>query len=769
MLYNRIDTADVRGPDSWGDGDQGASPSEALELLLAAARRQWKIVAVFVVVAVSLAAAYIATAVPLYTSTINIIVNENPARVVSDLADPVMGVRDDSARILSEVEILRSEKVAMRVVDVLDLSNNPVFMASDGDPIDLAKDFIRQGIQLATGSTGGGEVEDDTDAMRLAAMYRVLRNTDVSRVGQTFVLSVSFTFRDPELAATISRTVGEAYLAEQLEARYAATRSASDWLQKRIADLKKRSIDSDIAVQRFKVANGLIAAQGSLVSDQNLSQLNTRLVEAQAATAQAEARYERIQSIIEAGDPDAVVSDALDSSLINQLRTRFLEASKREAEISEQLGPEHISATRLRAEMSEYRRLIFEELRRIADSYKSEVEVARLGEQAISRSFSDAMDLSGSNSELMVQLRELEREAETYRALYQSFLQRYQEAVQQESFPVAQARIITEAKIPNFPSHPRNSMVMALAVAIGLFAGAGVGAVREFRDRFFRTGDQVREELGLSFLGSTPMVSSRPSPNASRRSADHIHPGVLHKVNAASSHVLDHPLSQFAETMRSAKLAADVTMRDRKPKIIGVTSIIPGEGKSTVSINFAEMLASMGIKTLLIDGDLRRPGLTKAVASHAREGLVEALVERREMGKLLLRNPDTGLSVLPAFAQFRINHTSELLASDAMSELLEEAGKTFEYVVIDLPPIAPVIDARAISSKIDGFILVVEWGKTSRKVVKNLMRSEPLITERCLGVVLNKVDPSRLKYYAAHGTSEYYSPTYRSYYRGGRH
>ncbi len=516
-----------------------------------------------------------------------------------------------------------------------------------------------------------------------------------------------------------------------------------------------------MAVQRFRAEKGLIATDGKLVTDQQLAQLTSQLIVAQAETANADARYQRIKSIIDSGQLDAAVTDSIESAVITTLREKFLEASRKEADITNRLGSRHVQAIRLRTEMSEYKRLMFEELSRIAESYRSTYAVARDRQKNLEDQVAQAKGISASANDSQVQLRELEREAETYKNLYQTFLQRYQEAIQQQSFPVTEARIITNPSIPEKPSAPKKPLVLTLSALLGLMAGAGIGAFREFRDRFFRTGDQISSALGLEFLGTIPLAADAGPV----KSADTSHKRAIIKTSKIADQVIDHPLSAFAETLRSAKIAVDIYTGAKKPKIIGLVSVLPGEGKSTVSVNFAELLAVQGARVLLIDADLRNPGATRMLGRHAEAGVLEVIQDGASVWDLLLVNPKTKLAFLPAIVKRRIPYSSELLASEGMDRLLAQASERFDYIVVDLPPLAPVVDARAVASKMDAFLFVVEWGRTARNVVRKTLEHSPTIVNKCAGVVLNKVDNNKMKLYQQYGSSEYYYSRYSSYYR----
>lgn len=746
----------------------GHSPAESIvdfDNLLAIARRQWRVVSVSAIVALCLGVLYTQTAVPLYTARTSVLIDRQGGAVADQLST-VTGALEDEASVLSQVEVLKSDTIGLAVVENLQLVEDAQFNADTGSLIGSTLSVVRSLLNVRSWFASEVSNDDAVEAKRRQALARVKDGMNVARVGRSYVLEISYVSPFPDLSARIAGGIAEAYLTDKLDSKYEATRRASGWLQQRIEELRQSSLESDLAVQRFRTANGLVSTGigGRLVSDQQLSELNSALIVAQADTAKAEARLARIKAIIQSGQNDAIVTDVLDSSVSNSLRQRFLDASKREAEISDMLGPSHVQAVRLRGEMREYERLMFEELGRIAESYQSEVDVAKSRESSLVESVSQAMGISAVANETQVQLRELERESETYRNLYQTFLQRYQEAVQQQSFPMTDARIISRATPPNGPSHPRKSLSLALALMLGCAVGGGIGAFREFRDRFFRTGDHVRDVLGQEFLGIAPLIDAGTQRPPAEVENDGLNPRAIRKLSAISNHVIDHPMSVFAETLRSAKIAADLAIPAKACKVIGVVSVLPGEGKSTVAINLAELLASQGSRALLIDADIRNPGATRAIGRHAESGILEAVLEGRPLRDLLLVNQKTKLAFLPAVTKRRVPHSSELLASAGMSQVLASANANFDYVVIDLPPLGPVVDARAMASKIDGFIFVVEWGKTVRNFVRQTLETEPAIAEKCLGVVLNKVDTEKMKLYRSYGSSEYYYSRYSAYY-----
>lgn len=729
-----------------------------IEQMLAIVRRQWRVVAGFAVAAILVGLVYLMTATPRFTSTAGILIDESNQKIVDQLS-AISGVLEDEGQVLSQVELLKSEKIALAVSKKLDLENNESFVGGKPGLLGSAIQTIKAVVDVRGWFGSEPPAASETQIQR-AIVEQLTGGLGVTRVGRSYVLEISYTSTDPELSASIAKAYAKAYLADQLDSKYEATRRASGWLQARIAELRQKSLEADRAVQKFRAEKGLIATDGQLITDQQLAQLNTQLIAARAESANAEAKYNRIKTILDSGDMDAAVTESIESDVISQLRAKYLDASRKEADIAGRLGANHVQAVRLRSTMGEYKRLMFEELSRIAQSYRSTNQVALTRQTSLEQQVAAAMGVSATANDAQVQLRELERESETYKNLYQTFLQRYQESIQQQSFPVTEARIITNPAIAERPSSPKKPLVLAVACLAGMLLGAAVAGLREFRERFYRTGDQVSESLGLEFLGSVPLINTtlplKADPlNTQARS--------VAKVNSMSSYVLEHPMSAFAETLRSAKMAVDFSTPGGKGKVIGVVSVLPGEGKSSISINLAQQLAQSS-RVLLIDADLRNRGVTLQLGRHAERGIVEALEGGTPLSELLLVDRSSGLAFLPAMIRRRIPHSSELLTSAAMARLLSSAVSEFDYVILDLPPILPLVDSRAVAALVDSYLLVVEWGKTARGLVKRTVRHNPAIVQRCAGVILNKVDAQKMKFYRQSDSQEFYHTRYASYF-----
>ncbi|BCJ91919.1 chromosome partitioning protein ParA [Terrihabitans soli] len=720
------------------------SPTLNLDVVLQAARRQMGVIAGCVVVAAILALVYLFSAVPQYTATAKVLINRTNSGASDRIAiDP--NASFDSIEVESEMEILKSERIAALVVDKLDLSKLTEFSgrrASLGNSV--------QKVLTAIG-LADPPPPPNPERARAMAIARLQGGVDVNRIGRSYGLELEFTSIDPKRAAAIANGFVDAYLDDQMASNFEASKRASEWLQKRIEDLKQQSLTTDLAVQKYRAENSLLSANGRLVSEQQLADINSQLSVARTQLTTAAARFDRLTTIIERNDTTALVTEALDSGAIQSLRQQFIEAQQRETQLTARVGPEHAAVQRVRDEKAELSRLMMDELRRIAQGSRSEVEITQSRVTSLQNDLTKLLAVNASANDALVVMRELEREAETYRTLYQSYLARYQEAVQRQSFPASNGRLINAAKPPGGASSPNWGLAIALAMVAGGAIGTCLGGFREWRDRTFRRAEDVRDVLGLELLGMVPLAEkadqkiwSRPLGSA----------GPKTQTKVPLSYVIDNPLSQFAETMRSIKIEIDLKVDQKSPIVIGIVSTYPDEGKSTISANLAASLASAGAPTLLIDADMRKHGLTIALGAQFEKGLQEVLTKNMSVKDVITKNKVTGLSVIPSGGIGSVLHTGELLSSPAFSKLVESLS-SYRYIVLDLPPLAPIADVRGTAANIDAFVYVVEWGRTEKKMAAELMRINDRVWSRTIGVVLNKVEVKKFDQYSGSSIASY--------------
>ncbi|WP_298277757.1 polysaccharide biosynthesis tyrosine autokinase [uncultured Bradyrhizobium sp.] len=697
---------------------------------------------------------YLMTATPSYTALATMIIDTRKFQAIQQQS-PVNDVPVDSSAVESQVEILKSENVALAVIRDLKLADDPEFVGSRTGAAGAVLDFV-------SGLFAGRAPLSEFDRTR-RAVRTFQKQLDVRRRGMTYVIEISFRSLDPERAAQIANAVADAYIVDQLDSKYQATRRASVWLQDRIQELRSQASNAERAVLDYKKANNIVTSSGKLLDEQQLGELNTQLVQVKSQVADAKAKLDRIEAVVKAGAPDATVADTLNNQVITKLRSQYLELANREADWSSRYGYNHLAAVNLRNQMREIQSSMMDELKRLAESYKSDYAIALQRQSEIERAVNDSVSQSQSTNQAQVTLRELQSSAQTYRSLYDNFLQRYMENVQQQSFPVSEARVITRASRPLSKSHPQTLVVLAISMLGGLIAGLGLGVLRDLYDRVFRTADMVEAILDTDCIAIVPRVPPgqiKAAVAAGRPSL----PGAPRAIQRGAEPVLwaaiDAPFSRFSEAIRSIKVNADLNVT-KPSKILGLTSALPNEGKSTLAFVFAQLVSQSGARVLLVDCDLRNPSLSRKVAATAERGILDVLSNNATLHDTVWHDPETGLAFLPGATRSRIAHSHDVLASDQMKEFIDRARGHYDYVIVDFPPLTPVVDVRTTAHFVDSFIFVVEWGKTQVQVVERALRSARAVNENLLGVVLNKADIAAMSRYSGYGGKNYY---YNSHY-----
>jgi succinoglycan biosynthesis transport protein ExoP len=714
--------------------------SQSLISYLDIVRRQFPTMLALVSACLILALLYLFTEAPQFTSTASMVIDTRKMQLFQQQS--VFGdVAVDSATVETQVEILKSENISLAVIRDLHLTEDPEFTGSGGSLLGAIVSFV-------------GDLFSSSDApseFRLTrkALQRFEASRTVKRLGLTYVMEIGFTSRDPVKAARIANAIADAYIVDQLEAKYQSTRRASVWLQDRIKELRSQASAAQKAVVDFKTANNIIDTGGRLMNEQQLAEVNSQLVLAHASTAEAKARLDRISDILKQEIPDANVADALRNDTIVKLRGQYVDMAAKEAIWSAKYGHDHLAAVNLRRQMDEIKKNIVDELKRIQESYKSDYDIAVTREESVKTSLANVVSESQLTNQAQIQLRELESSAQSYQAMYDNFLQRYMESVQQQSFPITEARVISAATTPLVKSYPKSLIVLGAALLGGLILSFALAIAREMMDKVFRTTRQVEEVLGTNCIALLPTLDGASGKKESK--------------SDLLRYVVDNPLSRFSEAVRSLKVAVDLNSIVRENRVLAVTSTLPNEGKSTLSTNLAQLMAHAGARVLLVDCDLRNPSLSRALAPEAAAGLVDLIAQKVRLEDVLVIDPQTKLSIVPAGTTSKLLHTNEILASKAMHALIAELRSKFDYVVLDMPPMAPVVDVRVTSSFVDSYVFVVEWGKTKIDVVDHNLRAAPEIHDKLLGVVLNKADTKRLARYEAYHGRYYYQKYYSRY------
>ncbi|WP_162306117.1 polysaccharide biosynthesis tyrosine autokinase [Oleisolibacter albus] len=686
---------------------------------------------------------------PLYTAEAVLMLDIRKNQVV-DVESVLSGLPPDAAVVRSELDVLRSRQLASKVVDRLGLAADPEFnpvlpqAPSIWDWISPLA-WIPASWRLAlAGNPPPPGPDVQADLIRAAIIDRVIAGLAADNDGRSYSIRLSFTASTAVKAMRIANGYAESYLTDQLEAKFEATKRANDWLSNRLAELRDQVRAAENAVQQYREANNLIQSRGATISAQQLSEINSQLVLARAERSQAEARLRAAQRVASGGDTIDSAVEVLASPLIQRLREQESQVRRREAELSNRYGARHPTMINVRAELQDLRQKIAEEVRRIIQGLANEVEVAKAKESSLRAALDDLQGATGSNARAEVRLRELERESEAGRVLYENFLNRYKETSEQQDLQSADARLISPAVMPLGPSFPKKSMVLALGTAAGLALGLLAAFMLERLDRGFRGAEQVEGALALPVLAQVPALNERATKQKPEQ------------------YVLDKPLSSFSEALRSLRTALHYTNVDDPPKVIVITSTVPREGKSTLSLCFARATARAGSRVLLIDADFRRPRITKMAAVPAAATLSDMLAGSHEVNDAIQVDALSGAHLIAAAPG--TPNPQDLLASKQMERFVDQARALYDLIIIDTPPVLAVSDALAVSKVADALLYVVHWGSTAREMVATGIKQLRACNAPLAGVVLSQVD---LRKHARYGYGDYgyYYGRYREYYK----
>ena len=804
---------------------QNASAAEFYAASMGFLRRQFSAIVLTLLLSLVVGAVYILTCPRYYTGHAILIVDAPKTQFFQSQSSP-RDVPIDSAIVDTQIQILNSDDIALSVIKELHLDEDPEFTLSSNGALSAVTRFINNAIDgvLRTSSE-----QQSTESRALQTFHRRLK---VRRVALTYAIEIEFESRDPYRAAQIANAIADAYELAAFEAKYQIKGRAAEWLQGRLRELREQTSDSEHAVVDYKAEHNIVDTGGRLMNEQQLAELNSELIQARASTAEAKARLDRVQQIVASGDVDpeatatATVADTLHNDVINKLRGQYLDNERRAADWAVKYGAGHLAVVGLRNQMAELRHNIFEELKRAAESYKNDYAIAKARGELIQDSLDHIITNSHKTDAARIALRNLESSAQTYRDVYDSFLQRYTESVQQQSSPVSELRLITHARPPLTKSWPKSLLVMAIAALGGLIFGAAIGMLRDVSDRVFRTTMQVGEHLQADCLAVIPLVSEVAEPASFQKAkaagptvqagsparswyglinfllslftkmrqrivsiprdlSDRVfrivafgeqrfldlehHPRrtrrrrrTLRRDQSVSWTVTNSPFSRFSELIRAVKVAADTNVV-KVSKTIGVTSALPNEGKSTVALSLATLITQGGGRALLVDCDLRNPALSRMLTPDAKAGLLEILSGKTAIEDVLWREPATGLAFLPVTLKSRVAHSSDILASKETRDLFERLRDSYDYVIVDLSPLAPVVDVRVMTHLVDLFLFVVEWGRTKIDVAQLALSSARGVSNNLLGIVLNKADMKAFGRYANYHGNYYNNSDYGRY------
>lgn len=705
-------------------GSGGGEPQVDLGKVTRAARRQLPLVAVFATLGAVIAALMILGSVPRYRAVETVLLDEERADLLNEVSPLPNAARSDSA-VQSEIEIIKSLALAYEVVDRLDLGADEIFlsppvgattevMADVMALTDPLAEFLTPEEPAAAPPPGNGaqlsqEADLDQNARDRAA--RLLRSRlSVSRVGRSFVIQIGYEGYDPVRAAAIARAYGSAYETFQLEATSQVAANAGEWIQDRLEVLERQSLDAAAAVQEFRAENNLVQVRGNLLTEQQQSELASELVSAAAATAQAEARLENLEALLEraeTGEDVITVPVSEGGSLVQELRRQYLDARIRQARLIEEFGADHPQARELGSEMADLAQAIRAELAQAAEAARAEFNVAGSREQSLREELESATDTTDRGVAVLGRLRQLEAISETYAQVYQDYLQRYEVTTQQQGFPIASVKVISAADVPKGATSPQKKMMLATGLFLGALIGISIGALRELRRQPMRTASDVGETLGLPCAGLLPRISWFGSNRKATRTRE--------------------------RTLQRVRQACEENARTDGGTIVGLAPLCPGDDGRMLIPSLADLLTRNRTRDVLVlDGG----GASRPLYRRLSE------LERVEIADL---GAASGQHV-----------TYDVPDESGFDEeaLVQELRRNYAFVLLLMPPLSEAAEADPLVWAYDIGVLRLPWGRVLPAFVSGALHDHRAFHTRLVTSVLENARLRSARMYMSPGSYE---------------
>lgn len=623
----------------------------------------------------------------------------------------------------TQAKILQSETLALQTIKSLDLGRYPEFGGTANVP---------------------AWVHGSAAPKRPAILGAFLGALSVKRVPNSRLVEVKFEAQDPQLAAQVVNTHLQNYIEQNFRSKYDATTQASNWLSSELEELRikvEKSDDARIAYERQNQIWQVDEKQN--ITTQRLADISKAVTESQTALAEKEALYKMSVS----GSIDALPSAHELGGVIPDLMKKKSDLDEQYADAVNLYGPNYPKVHRLMAQQREIEEDLAKARKAATEGVQQEYNTARnrveLLQEALDRQKAEAND----QSEKLVQYHILQHDAESNKQLYDGLLQKLKEAGITAGLRSSNIRVVDPALAPSYPSRPQKARNILLGFLVGLVGGVGLAFLREYLDNTVKSPDDIEALTGLPSLAVVP---SLPGLNGHHKRLSRSREGVLEGASGSRVELLSYmqPKSQISEAFRALRTSLLLSQADHPPQVILVTSALPREGKTTAAVNLAVTLAQLGDRTLLMDSDLRKPGVRRALNLTMGKdvGLSSYLAGVSSLDEVTMPHPT--INNLAAITTGPVPPSpADLLSSHRMREAIAELRRRFKFIVIDSPPIMAATDAVILSALTDGVLLVVRSGTTPKEAFTRTRDLLAAVKCRLLGVVLNAVDSSAPDYY----------------------
>lgn len=664
------------------------------------------------------------------------------ARVLVGVQNPRLGnvetiiadVSPDAERVQNEGFILQSRGIASQVIDQLKLRSDPEFNPELRKPPFWSRQNLRQYLpstvqawaDQAWTAPAVKEPKADKEGTGDLTVDTLLARVDVSTLGRSHVLSVKVESQKPETAAAIANALAERYLDYQRRDKVESMDRVDKFLTGRITELREQVRKSDQAVEDYRRSHDLYKSAGSGVTAQQLAELNTQLLAAQTAKAEAESRLKEAQEMRKGGLSSESVPEVLRSPLIASLKQQQADAERKAAELQATYGPRHPSMLNARSEAGNIQGRVSAEIAKIVEGLAREARTADARYEALAKNFEALKRQMGAVNDQSIGLEALERDATVNRNLLEAMLLRAKQSTGAEDILQANAKLVSPAAPASSPSYPPKSLIGLLGLAGGLMVGVTIALLRENGDHTFRRAEQLEAATGLPVMAMVPQVSGRTPP---------------------AMLVLRQPTSAYSEALRRLHIGIELSDTAASPKTILVSSATPSEGKSVMVASLGRLLASNGKRVLLIDCDWRSPRLHQIFRYNNRDGLASLLVDKDcELENTIHHDALSGVDVMPAGPWNP--RSAHLLSSDRMRCLLEALEPHYEFIILDTPPALVTADVLTLSRLVEKVVFVVRWGHTRQEAVLEALKQILDAGGDVAGLVMSRVVSKQYRQYS---------------------
>jgi polysaccharide biosynthesis transport protein len=740
----------------WSTHEEGPSrtaPTLGLaDLLMVLSRRKYLLLGTIgIVTLLGIINVYLLT--PLFTANTSVMVDPREQRVIN-VESLVAGIPVDQSTIESEIQVVQSDELAARVIRQLGLDRlaefNPKVAAeqnADSFKLPNLRDLPPVKWIKSLFSDGEEEVPDPAAAearLQTAIQGKFLSRLSVSAVGRSRVLNINFTSEDPDLAASVANTIANLYITQQLEQKFDARQKANTWLGERLTRLREEVETAERAVETARASQGMVKGRDSGLVNEQLTQLNTQLVMARAENNTSQAQLSSVENAVQSRGIRAVF-DVTDSTLVNGLRAQETTLRQREAELLNNLGPRHPQVVDLKSQINSVSNEINNEANNRLRALRNQAAVTQQRVSSLEQSMAKLEQEASRLNQSDIEVRALQREADANRALFENFLARSKET-QSVDLEQPNAWIVSTANAPLNPSFPQKALFVAVALVLAIGLGMILVFLAEQLERGIQTQDDVERMLRLPSLGMIPLVKrsrlSRKSPQ---------------------DYALDKPASAYSQAVKSLFTSLIIAhQRKGTGNIVLLTSTVPGEGKSALVATLARVTAIAGRRVLIIDCDLRRPNIHRALNLPNQQGLADFLNGDTTLPDVMRTDSRTGADVITAGSP--TDNPEEIIRNPLFDQMLFNLRPQYDLILLDAPPVLPVSDTRILAEKASQCVVVVKWRRTPRKLVQLAIRQLTEAGANIAGVALNQVDTAKAARYGS-GEAEYYMGRRGSYFK----